>query len=163
MKEEHIRPESMNTHLLGEIDGEEARVLECHLAECVACRETDSRLRSALTCFIGVRPENPRGFVLASLLAAQAKKSARLNRRYPSGRGLRATGAIAAGLVIFSIGFWTGHQVTPAGGDRRPDAARQGREAGAVREPHREPPRVIFAAAVPDRIAGQAARDTTVN
>jgi anti-sigma factor RsiW len=153
----------MNAHLLGEIEGEDARVLECHLAECAACRETESRLRNALTAFAGVRPQHPRRFVLVSLLAAQGKKPSRLDRSYPSGRGLRATGAIAAGLVIFISGFWTGRQAAPAGGDRGPEASRAGFEAGAAGNLHREPPRVTFAAAVPDRIAGQAVRDTTVN
>jgi anti-sigma factor RsiW len=161
MSDIHVPPEQLNAHLLGELGDREAQVVAAHLESCCSCREAEARLREAVAAFAAVRPVPPRDLVLAALLADQRALGTRSRHRRAAGG--RAIGAIAAALAIFLCGFWAGRRDSSI---LRADEAGfrpGGPRAASERKADLQPPRVTFAVAVPDRVAGQAVRDTTVN
>lgn len=161
MSDVHLQPGQLNAHLLGELGDAEAKVVAAHLESCRACREAEARLREVVAAFAGARPAPPHDHVLAALLAEQGALGRR--PRHRSAPGARAIGTIAAALAIFLCGFWAGRNDTSRLPTDGTSVQPVGHQAASGRKAGLQPPRVTFAVAVPDRVAGQAARDTTVN
>lgn len=160
MSNVHLQADQLNAYLLGELGNEEAHLVAVHLGSCCACRDAEARLRDALAAYAGARSAPPRDHVLATLLAVQRSLGHRQRQRRAF--GAKALGAIAAALAIFLCGFWAGRHDTDPGRSATEEIQRHGLPAASGQESTSQPPRVTFAVAVPDRVAGLAARDTTV-
>lgn len=157
----HIDPEVLMAHLLGESAAETAATIEQHLAECATCHRQVSGMRQVMATFAGATAPRPRAAVLDSLLAAQARRGSPRRRRALQ-NGLWAAGTVAAVLGIFAVGFWTGRRTSPGPLDSRPLPVVK-EAVDRAREPDLAAPDVTFVAAIPDRVAGLAKRDTTTN
>ncbi|MBK8164997.1 MAG: zf-HC2 domain-containing protein [bacterium] len=152
----HIDPEMLSGYLLGESTDAASAAVERHLAECATCRRLESELRHVIVTFAGANAQRPRAGGLDSLLAAQQRLGS-ARRRSAMRTRLWTAGAVAAMLGIFAVGFWTGRRTSPGPLESSPAPVARTRELD-VTAPH-----VTFVAAIPDRVAGLAKRDTTTN
>lgn len=157
----HLDADDLTGYVLGESTDASSAAVEQHLAECAACRAQETELRRLLGGFADLPSPRPRTDILDALLAEQRGLRVARRRRTLQG-GLWTTATVAAVAAVFAVGFWTGRRTAPDLGNTHPASVVR-EDTGRLDERDLAMPQVVFVAAIPDRVAGLAKRDTTTN
>lgn len=127
-------PGELSAHALGLLDGPQARAVEQHLTECVACRQEWSELRETVAVLDSVPPETFLDGPPDNELVRRRTLHA-IRREAGAGRTRRRLGlAVAAAVVaaaLLGAGAFVGHQLTPP---PTPVAASDARTLQGVRD-----------------------------